>query len=56
MGAVLEGGYALDALARSVAVTMEVLGGLESADGAVGMTEVSREALERLIEFWPGLV
>ena len=56
VGAVLEGGYALDALARSVAVTMEVLGGLESADGAVGMTEVSGEALERLVEFWPGLV
>ncbi len=56
VGAVLEGGYALDALARSVAVTMEVLGGLESADGAVGVADVSGQALERLGEFWPGLV
>ncbi|HXD65038.1 MAG TPA: histone deacetylase [Solirubrobacteraceae bacterium] len=55
VGAVLEGGYALDALARSVAVTMEALGGPESADGAVGVADVSGRALERLTEFWPGL-
>jgi acetoin utilization deacetylase AcuC-like enzyme len=56
VGAVLEGGYALDALARSVAVTMEVLGGMASPDGAVGVADVSGLALERLTEFWPGLV
>ena len=55
VGAVLEGGYALDALARSVAATMEVLGGVSSADGAVGVADVSGQALERLAEFWPGL-
>ncbi len=55
VGAVLEGGYALDALARSVAATMEVLGGVAVRDGAVGVAEVSGRALERLAEFWPGL-
>jgi acetoin utilization deacetylase AcuC-like enzyme len=55
VGAVLEGGYALDALARSVAVTMEVLGGVAASDGAVGVAEVSGQALGRLSEFWPGL-
>ena len=55
VGAVLEGGYALDALARSVAVTMGVLGGVDVADGAVGVAEVSGQALHRLEEFWPGL-
>jgi acetoin utilization deacetylase AcuC-like enzyme len=55
VGAVLEGGYALDALARSVAVTMEVLGGVTSSDGAVGVAEVSGAARTRLEEFWPGL-
>jgi acetoin utilization deacetylase AcuC-like enzyme len=55
VGAVLEGGYALDALARSVAVTMEVLGGVPPSEGAVGVAEVSGRALERLAEFWPGL-
>ena len=51
----LEGGYALDALARSVAATMEVLGGVAAPDGAGGVAEVSGRALERLAEFWPGL-
>jgi acetoin utilization deacetylase AcuC-like enzyme len=55
VGAVLEGGYALDALARSVAVTMGVLAGVDVADGSVGVAEVSGQALERLGEFWPGL-
>ena len=55
VGAVLEGGYALDALARSVAATMAVLGGVEVDDGAVGVAEVSGQALRRLEEFWPGL-
>jgi acetoin utilization deacetylase AcuC-like enzyme len=55
VGAVLEGGYALDALARSVAATMETLGGMASSDGAVGVSDVSGRALDRLAEFWPGL-
>ncbi|HEY1567808.1 MAG TPA: histone deacetylase, partial [Solirubrobacteraceae bacterium] len=55
VGAVLEGGYALDALALSVAVTMGVLGGVDIADGAVGVADVSGRALTRLAEFWPGL-
>ncbi len=56
VGAVLEGGYALDALARSVAATMEVLGGVSSTAGALGVADVSGQALERLAQFWPGLV
>jgi acetoin utilization deacetylase AcuC-like enzyme len=55
VGAVLEGGYALDALARSVAATMAVLGGVPVADGGVGVADVSGRALERLVEFWPGV-
>jgi acetoin utilization deacetylase AcuC-like enzyme len=55
VGAVLEGGYALDALARSVAATMEVLGGAAVVDGGVGVADVSGQALRRLEEFWPGL-
>jgi acetoin utilization deacetylase AcuC-like enzyme len=55
VGAVLEGGYALDALARSVVVTMEVLGGVAPSDGAVGVADVSGRALQRLAEFWPEL-
>ena len=55
VGAVLEGGYALDALARSVAATMAVLGGVPEAEGGVGVADVSGQALERLAEFWPGL-
>jgi acetoin utilization deacetylase AcuC-like enzyme len=55
LGAVLEGGYALDALARSVAATMEVLGGVAPVNGAVSVADVSGQALGRLAEFWPGL-
>jgi acetoin utilization deacetylase AcuC-like enzyme len=56
LGAVLEGGYGLNPLARSVAATMEVLGAPEpppavDADVAPGVREV-RARLER---FWPGL-
>jgi acetoin utilization deacetylase AcuC-like enzyme len=59
VGAVLEGGYALDALARSVAVTMEELAG-EGGDGAgadaVAVDPLAERARERLAaEFWPGL-
>jgi acetoin utilization deacetylase AcuC-like enzyme len=58
LGAVLEGGYALGALARSVAATLEVLGAPVSvADGGpdVGVAPAARAARERLTEWWPGL-
>jgi acetoin utilization deacetylase AcuC-like enzyme len=56
LGGVLEGGYALDALARSVAVTLEVLGGAAglSAEGPVGVSAEARAARERLAQWWPG--
>jgi acetoin utilization deacetylase AcuC-like enzyme len=58
LGAVLEGGYALGALARSVAATLEVLAAPVSAlDGSsdVGVAPAARAARERLAEWWPGL-
>jgi acetoin utilization deacetylase AcuC-like enzyme len=56
VGALLEGGYALGALARSVAATMEVLAApdLPAAD-AFPVTAVSRAAVERLEALWPVL-
>jgi acetoin utilization deacetylase AcuC-like enzyme len=58
-GAVLEGGYALDALARSVAATMEVFGGASGPADGVGAAPVvplTARYLEHLAQFWPGLV
>jgi acetoin utilization deacetylase AcuC-like enzyme len=57
VGAALEGGYALDALARGVAVTMEALAALDgpSEEDAVPVADISASALARLAEFWPGL-
>jgi acetoin utilization deacetylase AcuC-like enzyme len=64
VGAVLEGGYALGALGRSVAATMEVLAasagsaagsGSSSAAAALALAPDSREALARLATWWPGL-
>jgi acetoin utilization deacetylase AcuC-like enzyme len=61
LGCVLEGGYALGALARSVAVTMEVLaepgGSGPGASGAAadGVAPVARAARERLAHWWPAL-
>jgi acetoin utilization deacetylase AcuC-like enzyme len=58
LGAVLEGGYALGALARSVAATLEVLAEPVSAlDGGsdVGVAPAARAARERLAEWWPRL-
>jgi acetoin utilization deacetylase AcuC-like enzyme len=52
-GAVLEGGYDLDALAASVAVTLEALG-RESAEPEVFVTEdVSVRATGFLNRYWP---
>lgn len=58
LGCVLEGGYALEALARSVAATMEVLA--EPVSAASGPEELetgplSYQAVERLRPMWPGL-
>jgi acetoin utilization deacetylase AcuC-like enzyme len=58
LGAVLEGGYALGALARSVAATLEALAApVSAADGGadVGVAPAARAARERLTEWWPGL-
>jgi acetoin utilization deacetylase AcuC-like enzyme len=57
VGAVLEGGYALDALARGVAVTMAALagGGDAAAGDGVPMSGVAAATRERLAEFWPAL-
>lgn len=55
VGAVLEGGYALEGLARSVAATMDALTGplaRVDEDGTVGMAPAAREARERLGEYW----
>jgi acetoin utilization deacetylase AcuC-like enzyme len=49
LGVVLEGGYALEPLARSVAATMEVLGAPQApGPGAVDVHPVARAARERL--------
>jgi acetoin utilization deacetylase AcuC-like enzyme len=56
VGAVLEGGYALDALARGVAVTMAELAA--PGDGAADpgpTSDVAAAARARLAEFWPAL-
>ena len=60
VGCVLEGGYALGALARSVAATLSALqetvtadGGLPGGDGAV--SPLVDQAHERLSEWWPAL-
>ncbi len=56
LGAVLEGGYALDALARSVAVTLEELQApVSAAEDDVGMAQPALAARERLAEWWPVL-
>jgi acetoin utilization deacetylase AcuC-like enzyme len=56
LGAVLEGGYALGALARSVAATLEELQApVTAADGDVGIAPPALAARERLAEWWPVL-
>ena len=58
LGCVLEGGYALEALARSVAATLEALTvpmGTASEGDAVGVAPLAAAAQERLSTWWPGL-
>lgn len=57
VGAVLEGGYALGPLARSVAATLEAMGPAAGprADGAAALTPLARDALARLKPRWPAL-
>jgi acetoin utilization deacetylase AcuC-like enzyme len=58
IGCVLEGGYALGALARSVAATLEALGGPAGAGVGSPVVEVAPlagAAVQRLGAWWPGL-
>jgi acetoin utilization deacetylase AcuC-like enzyme len=65
VGAVLEGGYSLRALAASVAATLEALGAADGdgegagdggpASDSVGVAVEARRALARLEAFWPGI-
>jgi acetoin utilization deacetylase AcuC-like enzyme len=56
VGCVLEGGYAPDALARSVAVTMEALSGPVPERGErLAATPLADAARQRLSVWWPGL-
>jgi len=58
VGCVLEGGYALDALARSVAATLEALREPVPAPATPagdGVSPVVRHARERLAQWWPAL-
>jgi acetoin utilization deacetylase AcuC-like enzyme len=57
IGGVLEGGYDLGALARSVAATLEVLGGAAAPapPDEVAMAPEALEARRRLEQWWPGL-
>jgi acetoin utilization deacetylase AcuC-like enzyme len=52
VGVVLEGGYALGALARSVAATLEALGADEAA-GEVAPDAVTARAAAHLSRWWP---
>ena len=56
VGVVLEGGYDLGALARSVAATLSVLAAADpTGNGAVALHPLTAEALARAERFWPGL-
>jgi acetoin utilization deacetylase AcuC-like enzyme len=58
VGCVLEGGYDLHALGRSVAATMHALGDQSPARegaGEVAVAPLARAATERLARWWPGL-
>ena len=53
VGAVLEGGYDLDALAASVAATLEVLGSGDSATVSVEPGPVTQQAASHFSRWWP---
>jgi acetoin utilization deacetylase AcuC-like enzyme len=56
VGVVLEGGYDLGALARSVAATLSVLAADDpSGNGGVALHPLTEEALARAERFWPEL-
>jgi acetoin utilization deacetylase AcuC-like enzyme len=56
VGVVLEGGYDLDVLARSVEATLDVLSADEPPEGpAVPLHPLTAEARERAARYWPGL-
>ncbi|MFL5819748.1 MAG: histone deacetylase [Solirubrobacteraceae bacterium] len=56
LGLVLEGGYALGALARSVAATLEALVATPPPAASPEVSPLVREAASRAARFWPGLV
>ena len=60
VGGVLEGGYALGALGRSVAATLQAFSTPASVAGSgrdpeAGVAPIAREARDRLAEWWPQL-
>jgi acetoin utilization deacetylase AcuC-like enzyme len=58
LGCVLEGGYALEALARSVAATLEVLGAQQPPPAPateIAATPLAQGAVRRLAEHWTSL-
>jgi hypothetical protein len=56
LGMTLEGGYDLDALARSTAATLEVLGAEQPpAGGAVAVHPLAADAAARAARYWPAL-
>jgi len=55
LGCVLEGGYAVHALARSVAVTMRSLLPGMTSEPSVPVDRLASQARLRLAEFWPEL-
>ena len=55
VGGVLEGGYALGALARSVAATLEALGAPPGSGSGGPWPREVMAAQERLSEWWPNL-
>ena len=56
LGLVLEGGYELGALSRSVVATLEVLGAPDTpAVPEVALDPLAQQAQERLAAYWPAL-
>ena len=57
VGAVLEGGYSLDALAQSVAATMATLAAPVPREhpGDTGVVSLAHDAARRLSQWWPSL-